>query len=39
MHLWYFSRDDIGFYYFQRREITKSKEIQVIVNMPPPKNP
>ncbi len=32
-------RDDIGFYYFRRMETTISKEIQVIVNMPQPKNP
>jgi hypothetical protein len=31
-------RDDIGFYCFQRREITILKKI-VIINMPPPKNP
>jgi hypothetical protein len=32
-------RGDIGFYYFQRRETTRSKEDKAIVNMPPPKNP
>jgi hypothetical protein len=29
-----FFKDDLGFYCFQGREITRSKE-----NMPPPKNP
>jgi len=32
-------KDDLGFYCFQGRETTRSKEIQAILNMPPPKNP
>ncbi len=32
-------KDDLGFYYFQGRETTRFLKIQVIVNMPPLKNP
>jgi hypothetical protein len=32
-------KDDLGFYCFQRRETTRSKEDITIVNMSQPKNP
>jgi hypothetical protein len=28
-------RGDLGIYYFQRRETTRFKKIQTIINMPP----
>jgi hypothetical protein len=31
-------RDDLGFHYFQGR-VLDLKKIQIIVKMPPPKNP